>query len=127
MASNIARWTLDDTELLELAINHSKAVSHIIKEPLSLYIYFYKDDNSCDTLLEYFESKNIGIRLEKFFPHEMKFMLDAKEIDGIIQDELFEKRVEEFINSIKELYNTDHGPISSYYYMGYKTSNPSKR
>ena len=86
---NTAKWTLGKDEIMQSAIDHANSIE--IGSVYPYYICFW-EHSGYDELLEYFESKNIGLRVTDLELNESRvnriiFMIDTMEISDITRDE----------------------------------------
>ena len=111
MTNKTAKWTLGEDEIMQMILD--QANSDTVRDLTTVYIHFYKN-SGYDKLLEYFESKNIGLRIPegigKYRSHQVKYMIDVKEITDIKKDHKYEERLWTFVRYIKKIYNGNKKP-----------------
>ena len=121
--NKVTMFTFDDDEIIKQAIDRVNKLDE--NEFSAIFIYFYCYGNELDRLVEYYESKNIGLRatdellesLGRFrtsraisigkTPIEEKklsYIIDSREIVDVKRDDFFEQRLEKMFYPLEKTY-----------------------
>ena len=119
MTNKVQMFTFDIEELIEQEIG-------IINESDSndfpkCFVFFHNNSEQSEKFIEYFESKNIGLRttdeLDKLITggllgtntRNITYIIDSREINGLKRDEFFYKRLDRVFYNLRKKYFDGEG------------------